>query len=154
MGTDHRRVDVLLAEDDGELRRFLKQTFHKDGYRITEAESGEVLLDKLWERAASRAGFDLIITDVRMPGFSGLEALEVSRHRWTPHGDYEPHLLDTPIIVITAFGDAVVHAHARRLGARVLDKPFDVDALRALVRRLAPPIDELASLYRVYGGEN
>ena len=149
-----RRVEILLADDDRELRRFLAQALQKDGYRITEADSGHALLDQLWERAASKDGFDLIISDVRMPGFTGLEVLEVLRDKWTPQDDYEPQIRDTPIILITAFGDLKLHADARRLGAVVFDKPFDVDDLRAFAQRLVLPVDELAALYREYGGEN
>ena len=72
---------------------------------------------------------DLVITDVRMPGPSGVEMLEWLRGVvWS-----------IPVIVITAFGDPVLHAEARRLGAlAVLDKPFDVNELLALVRHNAP----------------
>jgi CheY-like chemotaxis protein len=66
---------------------------------------------------------DVVISDVRMPGRSGLEAL--SQFRQT-NGS-------TPFVVITAFGSEEVHAQARELGATfVFDKPFEMDGLRAL----------------------
>ena len=136
------RVDILLAEDDLEVRRFLAQALRSDGFRITEAVSGTQLMDRLWERAASKAGFDLIISDVRMPGFTGFEVLEMLREQPDPSDDFEPQVREVPIILITAFGDPGLHAAATRLGAVVLDKPFDIDDLRACAHRLLTSDDE------------
>lgn len=146
------RVEVLLAEDDRELRRFLALALQHDGYRVTEVDSGHALLDQLWNRAASKASFDLIISDVHMPGFTGLEILEILRDADDPDDEYAPHIHDTPVILITAFGDLRLHADARRLGAVVFDKPFDVDELRAFAVTLVQPVDEFGSLYREHGG--
>ncbi len=131
-----RQAQVLLAEDDAELRRFLCEVLRKRGYKVTEADSGDALLDRLWERARREGRFDLIISDVRMPGFTGLEVLDGLRD------EYDPSIGDTPLIFITAFGDAEVHSEAERLGAVVFDKPFDVDELcdrAAAVLSPAPP---------------
>ena len=124
---------MILAEDDEELRRLLAGTLRRDGYEVTEAASGfellEVLADQLLH-PGSVAGFELVITDIRMPGASGLQALETLR-RW----DWA-----TPLMVITAFGDEKAHAEARRLGvAAVFDKPFDIDDFRTAVYNLLPP---------------
>jgi DNA-binding response OmpR family regulator len=59
-----------------------------------------------------------------MPGLSGLHALD-----WF----HKVRAWHAPVIVITAFGDAQTHAQARQLGAHVLDKPFDLDALRRTI---------------------
>ena len=64
----------------------------------------------------------------------------------------EPPIGDTPIILITAFGDVQVHADAERLGAVVFDKPFDVDSLRACAAKLVKPVDDFDSLYSECGG--
>ena len=120
-----RLTHVLLAEDDEELRRFLSEVLQKKGYRVTEAQSGDDLLDRLWERSRREGKFDLIVSDVRMPGFTGLEVLDGLRD------ECDPSIGDTPVIFITAFGDSEVHAEADRLGAIVFDKPFDVDELCA-----------------------
>lgn len=146
-------MNILIADDDYDVRKLLASAFRKDGYRITEAKSGPDLFDQLWNRASSRGCFDLIISDVRMPGYTGLEVLGLLRSKCDPADDYEPQLRETPIIFITAFGDREVHQDAKRLGAVVFDKPFDVDELRAYARKLARPVDELASLHRDDGGE-
>ncbi|MDP1826449.1 MAG: response regulator [Archangium sp.] len=126
---------VLLAEDDAELRRFLCDVLRKKGYAVTEAASGDDLLERLWERSHAPAPFDLIVSDVRMPGLTGLEVLDGLRD------DFEPSIGDTPVIFITAFGDAEVHEEARDMRAIVFDKPFDVDELcdyaAELLRRAA-----------------
>lgn len=64
-----------------------------------------------------------------MPGCGGLEVLaRMRRVEWS-----------TPVILITAFGDAETHTEACRLGAaRVLDKPFDVDELCLAARAIVP----------------
>jgi CheY-like chemotaxis protein len=142
------RIEVLLAEDDRELRRWLALALRKDGYRVAEAETGIELIDQLWERASFKGGFDVIISDVYMPGFTGIEALDALRN-FDPRDDYEPQIRDTPIILITSFADATLRKAASRLGAVVFDKPFDIDELRALVVKLVRD-----PRYREHGGSD
>lgn len=128
-----RPTRVLLAEDDRELRKILALALRREGYEVAEARDGNHLrsyLGALLYNKHHADPVDLIITDVRMPGPSGVEMLEWLREVvWS-----------IPVIVVTAFGDPVLHAEARRLGAlAVLDKPFDVNELLALVRHNAPP---------------
>ena len=121
---------ILLAEDDSEMRRLLCRSLQADGYDVLEAANGFRLLEYLGFSVASRAAFDvdLIISDIRMPGFTGLEVLtELRRSNWS-----------TPVILITAFGDERTRLEAERLRANLLDKPFDIDRLRDLVRELIP----------------
>ncbi len=66
---------------------------------------------------------DLIVSDVCMPGFSGLELLE----------DVRGAELHTPFILMTAFGSDEVREAARALGAGYLEKPFRLAALRTTV---------------------
>ena len=120
-----RSPQVLLAEDDPELRRWLSEGLTQKGYQVTQAVSGDELLERLWERSHEKTDFDLIVSDVRMPGLNGLEVLEGLRD------EFEPSIGQTPIIFITAFGDSEVHDEAKELHAVVFDKPFDVDELIA-----------------------
>jgi CheY-like chemotaxis protein len=136
------RAEILLADDDPEVRRLIADALRKTGSRIIEAESGNDMLAQLQERAYSKAGFDLIISDVRMPGFTGVELLEALRYIAKPTDDYTPHLDDTPIILITAFCDGEVRDRARRLGATLFSKPFDIDDLRTFAMTLVTPADE------------
>lgn len=123
---------ILLAEDDTELRSLLAETLREDGYRVLEARDGVELIDRLEEAVAMRVRHGtqlaLVVTDVRMPGLSGLDILGLlGCTRW-----------QVPVLVVTAFGDAETHTEAQRLHARaVLDKPFEIDAFRKEVERCA-----------------
>ncbi len=118
---------VLLAEDDFELRRLLIRGLRKDGYDIVEVASGAELVHRLGlnlQEPERVEAVDLIIMDIRMPGWSGLEVLEALRSIGC----------QIPVIVMTAFGDDETHRTALRLGAAsVLDKPLDPDHLRRVV---------------------
>jgi CheY-like chemotaxis protein len=123
---------VFLAEDDVEMRRLIATALRRDGHFVLEAPDGLGLLMDLghafWGDQEDRGIRSVIISDIRMPGRDGLEILRgICRMHWCP-----------PVILITAFGDRGLHAHAAALGAHaVLDKPFDLAALRDLVARIA-----------------
>jgi DNA-binding response OmpR family regulator len=116
---------VFLAEDDVEMRRLASCALQQDGWEVVETANGSELLEELEAAAQRNESVDLVITDVRMPGFTGLQVLDwLQRVRaWS-----------APVIVITGFGDEKTHLQARRLGAPVLDKPFELDDLRVLAR--------------------
>jgi DNA-binding NtrC family response regulator len=121
-------IRVLLAEDDTEMRRLLVSALLRERCEVIEARNGLQLWEQL-ERAVrgQQHELDLIISDVRMPGRSGLDVLRVLRRT-----DRQ-----TPVILITAFGDPDTHAEAYKLGAlAVFNKPFDLDDLRTLVTSL------------------
>ena len=126
-GLDIRSLRILLAEDDPEMRRILAMVLRKDGYEVVEARDGLELLRSIGSPGLVQGrsvSFDLIVSDLRMPLFSGLDGLT-----YLNECDQK-----TPVILITAFGDGETHKEALRLGARrVFDKPFDVGELRAYV---------------------
>lgn len=123
---------VLLAEDDAALRRLLAEVLRQDGYEVVEARDGVELLAEIdatlvarWERSDAF----VVVADVHMPGFSGLDVLAVLRCAHCA----------TPVILITAFGDAETREEAHELGAvAVFDKPFNLDDLRAALEEAAP----------------
>jgi DNA-binding response OmpR family regulator len=130
---------VLLIEDDTEMRRMLAWALRRDGYLVIEAADGDDALE--WLGLGILDGEPshlpaLIVSDIRLPYFTGLDILEgvsISPRR-------------IPVILITGFGDPETHARARELGAAcVLDKPFPIEALRGAVRAalerrpLSPP---------------
>lgn len=114
---------VLLAEDDGELRELLASVLRREGFAVTVFEDGAKLLDYCAANLSSDGsirGVDLLVSDVRMPGFSGLDVLTALRRV----------SVSCPVVLVTAFGDDALHQFARQLGVvAVLDKPFDVNEL-------------------------
>ncbi|MEZ4220074.1 MAG: response regulator [Polyangiaceae bacterium] len=128
--TQHSFVEpacVLLAEDDAELRSLLVRALRRDGYRVVESKDGSELLDTLARDLAQRGaleGVDLIISDIRMPGYTGLNVLCGLRQAG----------MEVPFIVMTGFGDDDTLSRAYALGAScVLTKPFDSETLRHVV---------------------
>jgi len=124
---------VLLAEDDGELRALIAHVLRAEGYIVAEVADGEQLLCMIADSldvSGSCDRIDLIITDVRMPVWTGIEVMTAARAAGSR----------IPFIVLTAFGDAEIHEKARSLDAvSVFDKPFDMSDLRVAVRRVLPP---------------
>ena len=128
-----RRLKILLAEDDATFRELIGSMLAEMGYEVVEAACGGDLLERLADSVVTQpdqTSLALVITDLRMPGLSGLDALQFLRT-----GPWR----SLPVILITAFGDEQTHAAARALGAvAVFDKPFDVAVLRAEVQALLP----------------
>jgi DNA-binding response OmpR family regulator len=116
---------LLLAEDDFELRELLACVLRADGHEVIEARDGNELWALLSGESAAEAGpFALVVSDVRMPGLTAFDVLSKLQRA----------VAETPVILITAFGDQTTHLRALRLGAsRVFDKPFDCDELREAV---------------------
>jgi DNA-binding response OmpR family regulator len=120
---------VLLAEDDPDMRDLVVEALRKDGHAVQQAANGKDLLLQLAEAFrldGSLASIDVIVSDVRMPGYSGLEIVEkLFDARW-----------HVPLILMTAFGDEDTRKRAARVGAILFDKPLRLDDLRAAVARV------------------
>jgi two-component system response regulator FlrC len=116
-----RTLRVLIAEDDLLMRWSLGQVLTAGGARVTEAIDGREAL------AAVRAVpfcFDVAVLDVHLPDSCGLGLL-ASVRQLSPA---------TRVILMTAFGTSDLRTGAQALGAEgVVDKPFDLDLMRALV---------------------
>ena len=124
--------NILLAEDDHEMRSLLTVSLRRAGFRVTACRDGSDLLNHLTPFILHEVPveFDLIVSDIRMPLITGLEILED-----LPQREGFP-----PIILITAFGDEHTHERARDLGATaMLDKPFEMEDLVWLVRDTLAP---------------
>ena len=126
-----RGTHVLVVEDDDEMRKMLAFILRRNGYRVTEERDGcqalEYLGDLLLAGKPERAP-QLILIDQCMPGVCGLDVIQATRTAG----------MRIPAILITAFGDADIHNRAHALGATpVLDKPFEMAELLAIVQRLA-----------------
>jgi DNA-binding NtrC family response regulator len=130
-----QRVRVLLADDDEDMLRLIASALRKDGCEIQIARDGTELIEMLGTQldageVASRV--DVIVSDICMPGASGLEALAALRKRG----------LSTPVILMTAFGSPDAHSEAHKLNAiAVLNKPFDMDDLRIVIGSFGAALD-------------
>jgi CheY-like chemotaxis protein len=122
-----RRKRILLAEDDSAFRAFLADVLRDDGHDVVEVSDGQRLLEMIASAIAdgdALDGIDLILSDIRMPRFNALEVAASLRSA----------CIEVPILLMTAFGDDDTHQRAHMLGVLgVLDKPFEVDALRTAV---------------------
>jgi CheY-like chemotaxis protein len=110
---------ILIAEDHDQFRRLLVESFLAEGYEVAECRNGMELIGLLHclEEPSRPNDFDLIISDIRMPGVTGLSVL----------AGLQQFKNGTPVILITAFGDESTHAEAQRLGAAaIIDKPFEI----------------------------
>jgi CheY-like chemotaxis protein len=116
-----RKTRVLIAEDDPEMRALLAQSLAEAGAVVEQVPDGYAMRERLTQIVDEDQMPDLVISDVRMPGWSGLDVL-----RWLSVNHPE-----IPVILITAFGERETHERARQLGAvAVYDKPLDLDKLR------------------------
>ena len=119
---------VFVADDNGDMRALLEQALARDGYEVVGFCDGTALVDYLGDALrphSETAVPDIIVSDIRMPGFSGMDILAALRR-----AD-----VTVPVILITGFGNEEMDAEARRLGAvGFIKKPFDVDDLRTALR--------------------
>ncbi len=129
--TSPKPYHILVAEDDYEMRIMLVFALRRAGYEVTECSDGAGLLTYLEPflipNAMEHKDVALIISDIRMPGFTGMEVMEgASEIEGFP-----------PVILITAFGDEKTHVLAEEFGAAAMfDKPFDMDDLLAKVHEI------------------
>ena len=112
---------ILVVDDEEGLRRVTQLKLQQAGYEASTAADGQSALDLL-----VRHPQDLVITDLKMPGMSGIELLTRIR-------DEYPEII---VILVTAFGTIESAVEAMRLGAfDYLIKPINSDALKLVVSR-------------------
>src|SRR5919107_454921 len=113
---------ILLVDDEETVRGFLKRGLELDGHAITTAIDGADALDRLIE---VQGGFDLLLTDIRMPIMDGI-ALALAAKR-----DYP----DLAILLMTGFADQRERASGLEIIVEdVLTKPFSLAEMRTAVR--------------------
>ena len=114
---------ILVADDEPNLRRVLRAQLERDGWEVHLAEDGEAA----WQMLAAHP-IDVVISDLRMPGLDGMELLGrmVEEH---------PAI---PLIMITAHGTVDTAVEALKLGAfDYVTKPFDRDELKHVIDKAA-----------------
>jgi DNA-binding NtrC family response regulator len=115
---------MLIVDDEETLTYSLYQSFilEKKDYEVVTAASGEEASKKL-----ANSPFDLVITDISMPGMSGLELLSHIKEKYPK----------TEVIVITAYGSEEKKEESLQKGARYyIEKPFEIKKIKQLVMEL------------------
>jgi DNA-binding NtrC family response regulator len=129
---------VLIVDDEKNIRLTLSSVLEALNISTDTASTGEEALQKLEEKS-----FKLVLLDLKLPGMDGLEVLRRVVDKY-------PDLL---VIMITAYGSIEVAVEAMRIGAaNFLQKPFDPNVVRDMVRRMlqAPPAGRPSRKYEYY----
>lgn len=121
------KKSILSIDDDLLVRASIKPLLERFEFKVTAVASGKEAVER-----ASKTDFDLIITDLRMPGMDGLSALEAIREE-------RKKLARPPIkeIVLTAYDDTEPKEKSKQLGVHAfMLKPFDLKDFLATVRKI------------------
>ena len=114
-------VSVLVVDDQAPIRESMVITFRREGYTVESAESGEQALEYLYKKP-----FDLVVTDMRLTGMSGMDVLTRSKELFP----------DTEVVVMTAYGTIEGAVEAIKSGAYdYLTKPFRPEELTLVAER-------------------
>jgi DNA-binding NtrC family response regulator len=117
------RKQVLVADDEDNLRRVLKAQLQHDGYEVHCVADGEAVMKVMAEHH-----IDVLITDLRMPKLDGMQVLKMVSERFS----------SVPVIMITAHGTVDTAVEALKLGAfDYVTKPFDRAEFRTVVGKAA-----------------
>ncbi len=116
-----KREKLLIVEDEPGMNEILRILLESDGYNVKSAMDGEEGIELL-----KKDIFDLVITDIKMPGVDGFEVLRKAK-------ELSP---DTLVIMVTAFGTTESAIEAMKLGAYdYIHKPFKIDEIRIVVNK-------------------
>ena len=116
-----KKPSILIVDDDASQRRLVEFWLNEEGYSTITSSDGAAGLNAFVQHAPA-----LVITDIRMPGLSGLDLLARIRSANS----------DTPVILITAFGTVNDAVEAMKLGAAdYILKPLNADELKVNVHR-------------------
>lgn len=115
------KPNILIVDDEENVRFFLQEVMQREGYDVSLAENGKTAIEKV-----KKEGFDIVILDVRMPDINGLDVLGEIKN-------IDPSLI---VIIITAHGTKQIAYDAITKGAYdYFSKPVDIDELRIVVKR-------------------
>ena len=113
---------ILVVDDEEIIRESLSFVLKKEGYFVDEAENGKIAYDMVLQDS-----YDLIISDIEMPGMKGTQLLD----------EVKKINIQTLIVIITAYGSLETAISALRNGASdYILKPLEFDELLIKIRRL------------------
>jgi len=112
---------ILVVDDDNNLRMILRESLETCGYEVVDAPNGEMALEIL-----KKNKFHLMITDLMMPGIKGIDLIEKARE----------HQENLGCLVITAYGTVEKAVEAMQKGAfDFITKPFSISHLESRIER-------------------
>lgn len=112
---------ILVADDEAMMRNLLLKILESEGYQVTVVSSANEALENL-----KAENYDLLMTDVKMPGMTGFDLLKQVKVEW-------PEMV---VIIMTGYGDAYGVKEALLLGAdEYLSKPFKSQEVSLIVER-------------------
>lgn len=120
---------ILVVDDEIDVQELFRQNFRRElragTYGFEFAGSGTAALERL--RSQARPEVLMVLSDINMPGMSGIDLLQQVRRAWPAMG----------VVMISAYGDSATAARTRELGAACfLSKPVDFSALKQKLTRL------------------
>jgi two-component system response regulator PilR (NtrC family) len=120
MNNRDESYSILVVDDERSMRDFLSIMLKKEGYQVSAVEDGNQAI-----RAIQKDIYDLVITDIKMPGIDGLQVLQTIK-------EVSP---ETLVIMITAFSSTKDAVKAMKQGAiDYIAKPFEVDEIKLVIR--------------------
>ena len=118
---DNIIAHILVVDDDDGIRSLVKKYLNENNYLVTTANSAEDAKEKI-----QIIKFDLIVLDIMMPGKNGLEFIKENKNK-----------LDTPVILLTAKGEALERIEGLEIGADdYLPKPFEPQELLLRIKNI------------------
>jgi CheY-like chemotaxis protein len=115
-------ASILLVEDETAIRNLLQKLLEQNGYRVTSAASGADAAELL----RGRQGYDILVTDLVLPGLSGPELAREFHTLWP----------DSPVLFMSGFPGDTLDEIELGSRARFLAKPFSHEQLLAALRQL------------------
>lgn len=113
-------MQVLVVDDDPDIRRFLRLLLEEEGHAVTAAPDGQQALEQITDRCP-----DLVLLDLQMPRMSG----------WELRDELVRRNVDVPVVFMTAGDRARAEAERHRV-AGYLTKPFNLDDLLTTIERI------------------
>lgn len=116
------QMKILVVDDEEGARELFHTILSDEGYDVTLAVNGEDALSRM-----KNGGFDLVVTDIKMPGMDGLQLLQEIRKSGS----------NADVIMVTAYGEVESYLKAMSLGAaEYINKPIRIKELKRIVHKV------------------
>ena len=120
MTIDKKKVNILVAEDEADLREILKVTLEQEGYRAILASDGDEAIKKIEEKS-----FQMALIDMKMPGVNGKELVSKIKQ-------INPQV---PIVIVTGSPDFKEEMSLKKQTYEYIYKPFKLNELVKIIER-------------------